>query len=1168
MIVYRHVTTFGVTQQRWLSRITDLEIIEAGGQALLVTSNHIGGGITSFSISDPDAPLQMLRTRAYLDGFTWQGPPQITTIDIGGRPFIHVGQMAGAANLAVSLRPDNGALSQFQWLFGTSIGPELTSLGQVVTDQATVVYAATGGAMTLNTFRMGADGALVRASQVTLPTPAGSTDAELDKVIDVTVGGQRILLAISGNGNTISTHLMSDTGALGPGMIHQAGMAAGYDVPSDIDTVQFAGQTYVILAAAGSSSLTVFRLTGDGRLTIVDHVLDEGGTRFQSATALETVVLNGRAFVFAGGADDGITVFTMLPDGRLLHLTTIEDTDAMTLADVSDIEARVVNGRIQLFVASSTETGVTQLVFEPGPIGATGVAGAGVVTGGAGGDLLVAGGATTWLQGGAGNDILVAGTRPITMVGGAGADIFVPTRVQGRITILDYDPLVDRLDLSLLGNIRSIWQLRFVPTTSGILILYDQTILDITTRDGRSLTAADFTNAMFPIAHYLLPPVDPVTVAPPPSTEAAWLFGTAGNDRLMGTDRPEHIMAGAGHDTVSGGGGNDTLRGDTGNDVLRGGDGDDQLFGGPGNDTLFGDAGNDLIYGEDGNDLIYGGAGNDTLHGGPGDDLIYGEGGDDSLTGGDGNDTLVGGDGNDWLEAMTGNNRLLGQSGNDTLIAGVGADYLDGGAGNDSLMGGGGNDTLVGGDGNDRLFGEAGNDNLDGGAGDDYLEGGDGNDRLLGGPGSDTLVGGPDNDHLEGNEGDDHLFGGDGDDTLIGGWGNDRLHGGAGHDLLFGNLGADILSGGDGDDTLWGGWGNDTLYGDAGADILYGEAGNDQLFGGAGNDRLFGGAGDDSLFGEDGDDYLISLSGSNLLDGGAGNDTLTAGGGRDQLFGGDGDDVLSGGGGDDTLVGGAGNDRLYGGTGNDRLIGGTGNDLLVSFSGNNVMSGGMGNDTLRAGGGADRLSGDMGDDLLFGGGGNDTLFGGAGNDRLFGGTGDDILHGGPGNDTLEGNQGADWLTGGLGDDHLSGGWGNDTLDGNQGNDMLFGGPGNDLLRGGFGNDRLFGGDGNDTLVGGPGADVMQGGAGRDTFRFFGVGDSPIGAADLIVDFRPGEDLIDLRAMNLTYAGTGAHQGQRSLRWDHVGQHTVVQIDVNGDARPDMVIRLSGRLSLDADDFLF
>ena len=78
----------------------------------------------------------------------------------------------------------------------------------------------------------------------------------------------------------------------------------------------------------------------------------------------------------------GISVFTLLPDGRLLHLTTLADTNGMTLSDVSSIKAVVRDGKIMLFVASATETGLTQLVLDPGQLGLTGRAGTGVVRGG------------------------------------------------------------------------------------------------------------------------------------------------------------------------------------------------------------------------------------------------------------------------------------------------------------------------------------------------------------------------------------------------------------------------------------------------------------------------------------------------------------------------------------------------------------------------------------------------------------------------------------------------------------------------------------------------------------------------------------------------------------------------------------------------------------------
>jgi len=1110
MIEYRHVTTFGVTQQRWLANITDLDLVAVDGQAVLVAATQPGGGISSYAIGSPETSIRALGTLSYLRNSTYQGPPELTVLTYDGHSFLHIGHLEGMADQATELQPGNGTFGPYRTLFEGDLGRSPTALGQV----DSIFYSAQDGGLQLRTHQLSPDGSLVLRGQVNLPVPSGSSNATLDRIIDIAVNGQKMLVAVSGNGNFISTHLMSDSGRLAGGMVHVAARGAGYDIPTDVQAVTVAGSSFLIVAGSGSGSLTVFRVDTSGQLTTTDHVLDEGTTRFQSVTALETVQMGGRSFVFAGGADDGISVFTVLPDGRLLHLQTIVDTDAMTLADVSDIQAMVRDGKIMLFVSSSTETGITQLAFDPGQIGSTVIAGAGTVRAGAGGDLLVAGSRTTRIEGGDGNDILVAGANPVTLVGGAGADIFVPSRVQGRITIQDYDHGVDQLDMSMLGSIRSIWQLRFIPTANGVMIIYGETILDIQTRDGRSLTIGDFSNAIFPIAHYVLPDIDPTTIRPEdtPTDRPGWLFGTTGHDMLSGGAGPDMIIAGAGNDTVSGAAGNDTIRGEDGNDVLRGVDGNDDLSGGAGRDTLFGDNGDDLLRGDQDNDVLFGSMGNDTLYGGAGDDILYGGNGLDWLYGDDGNDTLSGASGNDWLEALLGNNRLLGQGGNDTLIAGAGDDYLSGGSGQDSLVGGAGNDTLAGDGGDDRLSGDDGNDRLSGGGGNDVLYGGSGKDTLKGGSGNDTLFGDDGFDFLSGSIGHDYLYGANG---------NDRLYGNAGNDWLEGGDGNDLLVGGSGNDRLYGGAGNDTLSAISGENWLYGEEGNDTLTGGKMDDHLFGGSGNDKLVGA------------------AGKDTLSGGGGDDRIFGGAGNDRLLGGAGDDMLTGGGGNDRLFGGAGDDTLLG---------PKGINAMYGGGGADVLRSGGGKDTLSG---------GGSNDRIWAGGGNDRVAGGGGNDMLYAEGGNDTVNGGGGRDLIYGGSGGDLLNGGGGDDTI---------YGQAGADRLTGGDGADRLVGGKGNDILIGNKGADRIEGGAGNDIFRYLSAKDSLVKAPDLITDFDKRLDVIDLQKLNLRYTEDD-FRGDRSVHWEHVRQETHVLIDLDGDHQADMLIRLSGTLDLSGNDFL-
>ncbi len=182
--------------------------------------------------------------------------------------------------------------------------------------------------------------------------------------------------------------------------------------------------------------------------------------------------------------------------------------------------------------------------------------------------------------------------------------------------------------------------------------------------------------------------------------------------------------------------------------------------------------------------------------------------------------------------------------------------------------------------------------------------------------------------------------------------------------------------------------------------------------------------------------------------------------------------------------------------------------------------------------------------------------------------------------------GNDRITAGSGNDRLIGHLGNDTLTGGAGNDTLLGEGGRDRLIGGVGADSLDGGAGADTLIGGRDRDILIGGAGADVFVF---GDRDTGAtaatADVIVDFVKGQDRIDLRGMDafaatavkdaFLFVGTAAFAnataGEVRFRLvDLAGRandHTLIEIDTDGDQAVEAVIRLNGLHVLTEADFL-
>jgi|GEM_PF-1097054 len=510
----------------------------------------------------------------------------------------------------------------------------------------------------------------------------------------------------------------------------------------------------------------------------------------------------------------------------------------------------------------------------------------------------------------------------------------------------------------------------------------------------------------------------------------------------------------------------DTVSLDSLGDLLEGTDGADTLRGGTGSDVLLGRGGNDKLYGMGGQDRLDGGAGDDSLYF-DADDTVDGGLGydrgfvDDAVSG---MDIDMGVLGLEYIDATNGNDTIFalsvdaGQlSGRTvTIFARGGDDSVTGSAHRDLVYGGSGNDGIATGDGRDFLFGDAGDDTLSAGNGHDVLRGGAGADRMDGGAGND-------------------VFYTDGLDTVQGGAGYDRVFATSRSDALNLDLaaaGIEFVAASAENDILDGsGMGvNLRLIGKAGDDVLTGGSRHDALFGGTGNDTLIGGQGADKLFGDDGMDSLF---------GGEGSDRLFGGDGADMLTGGAGNDVLRGEAGDDILEGGEGTDKLFGGLGADSLSGGDGVDFLYADAADTV-SGGAGYDRLYIMT-ADGASFDLaatGIEFAIGNAGDDNFdaSGASAQVRLYGRAGDDVLSGGAGNDILKGE----------GD--------------------------NDSLSGGAGDDNLFGGDGNDVLIGGSRNDYLSGGAGADTFVFAaGWG------ADRLVGFEDGQDILDVSALDITFA---------------------------------------------------
>jgi len=258
VVTFRHVSTFVGAEFMLVTGVTDLDLRWGRDGPVLYATTRPGGGITALRV---DGGGMDLLDRTYIAGVATVGQdPGLHLVEREGGVQALVSGVDGRA-LAAYAVGDLGGITAIAPLRPTALPHgDMTRMIVVETGGRTLIYAAHRDSAGISTYGFGPEQSLFLSGMLVSSAQQGLAGNDVSAFASINHAGRTFLLAATFSDDRIASYEIGATGL--PVLRSGRGMAEGLGIadPTALETVTLADRAYVIVASAGSSTLTVLEL--------------------------------------------------------------------------------------------------------------------------------------------------------------------------------------------------------------------------------------------------------------------------------------------------------------------------------------------------------------------------------------------------------------------------------------------------------------------------------------------------------------------------------------------------------------------------------------------------------------------------------------------------------------------------------------------------------------------------------------------------------------------------------------------------------------------------------------------------------------------------------------------------------------------------------------------